>query len=363
MLRRWPRKLRKTSLSITRKINGVRTLTVTRSKIPSLIIGAGLMGRYHARAAMAAGATICGIVDRDLKAAKSLAGRSSCASATTSLEEALKATGAEVAHICTPAASHAALAIAVADAGLHALIEKPLGVNAGDVRRIHQRFDSEHADRLVCPTHQYAFQRGVRAASAKLPSLGTLRHLAFDICSAGAAAGHISPDELIAEILPHPLSIMQHLVPDIAVARLDWNCVRPASGEWLVTAQREGTLVTMSLSASGRPTRFRTRIAAEGGSIDIDHFHDFSVVLPGTVSKRQKVLAPFSRSSREFTGAAANLLLRASRRESAYPGLKTLVDEFYHAVRNPGSRPPITPDQSIAVAEARDQIMALATDG
>ena len=361
--RRWRVSIRAATLSIAPKINGGWSLPVSRSELSFLIIGAGLMGRYHAHAALAAGASIAGIVDADFEAAKSLAKEFRGAAPTTSLEEALKLSRATVAHICTPAASHADLAIAVAEAGLHALIEKPLGVSAGDVRRIHRCFDPEHADRLVCPTHQYAFQRSVRAASAKLPSLGTLRHLAFDICSAGAAAGHIRPDELIAEILPHPLSIMQHLVPDIAVARLEWKCVRSASGEWLAAAQREGALVTMSLSASGRPTRFRTRIAAEGGSIEIDHFHDFAVVLPGTVSKRQKVVAPFSRSSREFTSAAANLLLRARRREFAYPGLRTLVGEFYDAVRNPGSRPPITPDESIAVAEARDQIMALATDG
>lgn len=335
---------------------------MSRSKTPSLIIGAGLMGRYHARAAREAGASICGIVDQDGEAAKSLAKRFGCA-ATTNLEEALRSTGAAVAHICTPAASHANIAIIVAKAGLHALIEKPLGVTAKDARRIHQCFELESPGKLVCPTHQYSFQRSVRTTSAKLPSLGTLRQLAFEICSAGAAAGHISPDQLIAEILPHPLSIAQQLVAGIDVAGLDWNCIRTGNGEWLVAARRDETLVTMSLSASGRPTRFRTHITAERGSIEIDHFHDFAVGLAGTVSKGQKVLAPFVRSGREFAGAAANLLARAGRREFAYPGLRRLVGEFYAAVRTPGSRSPITPTQSIAVAEARDKIMGLAAVG
>lgn len=334
---------------------------MSRSKIPALIIGAGLMGRYHARAAIAAGASVSGIVDRDLDVAKLLASEVGCGNPTTTLEEALESSHAEVAHICTPAESHADISLAVASAGLHALIEKPLGVTAGDVRRVHQCF--EHSGRLACPTHQYAFQRGVRAASAKLPSLGSPRRLAFDICSAGAVAGRISPDELVAEILPHPLSITQQLLPGIDVARLDWNCIRAASGEWLVAARSDGALVTMSLSAGGRPTRFRTRITAEGGSIEIDHFHDFAFALQGKVSKSQKIAAPFVRSGREFAGAAANLLVRASRQEFAYPGLKTLVDEFYGAIRNPQSRPPITPEQSIAVAEARDTILGLADVG
>ena len=334
---------------------------MSRSKIPSLIIGAGLMGRHHARAAIAAGASVSAIVDRDFEAAKSLASEISCGNPTTNLQEALASSRATVAHICTPAASHTDISTAVAEGGLHALIEKPLGVTAVDVRRIHQCF--ERADRLACPTHQYAFQRSVRLASAKLSSLGTLRHLAFDICSAGSADGRISPDDLVAEILPHPLSITQELLPRIDVAGLDWNCIRSASGEWLVATRSEGTLVTMSLSAGGRPTRFRTRITAEGGSIEIDHFHDFAFVLRGNVSKSQKIAAPFVRSGREFASAARNLISRTGRREFAYPGLATLVDEFYGAVRDPLSRPPITPEQSIAVAEARDAILRLADVG
>lgn len=360
MLRRQPRELREITLSIAPEINGGRTLPVSRSKIPSLIIGAGLMGRYHARAAIAAGASISGIVDQDLDAAKSLAAKCRFSKPTTSLEEALNSSRAAIAHICTPAASHADIAIAVARAGLHALVEKPLGVTADDVRRIHKCFELEHADKLVCPTHQYAFQRSVRAASAKLPSLGTLRHLTIDICSAGAAAGRITPDELVAEILPHPLSIAQQLVPGIDVARLHWCCIRSESGEWVVAARCGATLVTISMSAGGRPTRFRTHITAEGGSIDIDHFHDFAIFLPGEVSKAQKILAPFVRSGREFAAAAANLLVRTGRREFAYPGLRTLVSEFYTAVRNPQGRPPITREQSVAVAEARDKILRLA---
>lgn len=329
----------------------------------SLIIGAGLMGRYHARAALAAGASIGGVVDQDFEAAKSLAKECRGAVPTTSLEEALKSSRAVVAHICTPAETHRGIAITVAEAGLHALVEKPLGVTAADVGRIHQSFDAAHADRLVCPTHQYAFQRSTRAASSTLPRLGKLTQLAFDICSAGAAAGRISPDELIAEILPHPLSIAQQLVPGIDVAELDWSCIRSGSGEWLVAARPDGALLTISLSASGRPTRFRTHVTAERGSIELDHFHDFAFVLQGEVSKSQKIMAPFVRSGREFAGAARNLLARTGRREFAYPGLRTLVEEFYTAVRNGDSRPPISPEQSIAVAEARDRILGLADVG
>lgn len=331
---------------------------MTAEGTTSLIIGAGLMGRYHARCAAAAGARIVGIVDPDLAAAKKLAKRWS-AVACSNLDEGLQR-GAMIAHICSPPTTHLEVARAVADAGLHSLIEKPLAQTAKEARVIHDAFSN--ADKLGCPTHQYAFQRSVGEGAARIPRLGAVRGVAFDICSAGAASGTVTPDELIAEILPHPLSILQKLLPSTDIAELGWTCTTPAPGECLVAASWQGALLTISLSASGRPTRFLTRVTAEAGSIVIDHFHDFLVALPGTVSKMQKVLAPFTRSGREFAGATVNLLARAGRGETAYPGLGELVSRFYAAVRNQ-SAPPITPQESIAVAAARDTIMELVCRG
>lgn len=319
------------------------------------------MGRQHARAAAAAGASIVGIVDHDLSAAQSLARRWPGAKAWDEITDALKSSDAAVAHICTPAATHQAIARAVADAGLHALIEKPVASSATEARLIHDCFI--RAGKLACPTHQYAFQRSVWTATARLPRLGTLRRLDFDICSAGAAAGQMSPDQLLADILPHPLSILQRLFPPIELGKLEWACLRSADGEWLASAVLDDALLTISLSANGRPTRFLTSVTADEGSLKIDHFHDFVVSLPGQVSKSRKTFAPFVRSALEFATAAANLLGRAARREFAYPGLTFLAGEFYRAVREPGSTPPITASQSIDVAFARDTIIRLAERG
>lgn len=332
---------------------------VNHERLGSIIIGAGLMGLHHARAAAAAGASIVGIVDRDLQATNSLRASYPSAVVGETLEDVAKATRAEVAHICTPADSHVKVANAVATAGMHGLIEKPLATSAADAKLIHARFGQ--SGRRACPTHQYAFQRCVRAAQAKLPRLGVLRHIAFDICSAGAAGGQMAPDELVAEILPHPLSIVQRFLPSTDIAVLDWACARSANGEWLVAASASETLITMSISASGRPTRFRSSITGDKGTIEIDHFHDFAVFLHGNVSRTHKIVAPFIRSGLELATATGNLVARAARREFAYPGLNTLIGEFYASVRDPLGAPPITPEQSVAVAEARDQIIGLAS--
>jgi predicted dehydrogenase len=325
----------------------------------AIIVGAGLMGRHHAKAAATAGASIAAVVDENGAAAASLASTWPGARFETDLERALTSVTADVAHVCTPLPTHQPIANKVAEAGLHALIEKPLGRTAADAKSIHQAFAS--AGRLMCPTHQYAFQASVAGAAAWLTGAGPLRHVAFDICSAGAMNG-LNPDDVAADILPHPLSMVQQMLPTADVAALDWACVRPAPGEWLASAPTEGATLIIRISMNGRPTRFLTRITADGGSIELDNFHDFAVRWPGTVSRAGKIAQPFLRSGFGLAAAGWNLAARAARGESAYPGLRTLVGRFYGAVGE-GHPPPITPEQSIAVAEARDRIIGLASHG
>lgn len=340
----------------------MRISFVTRSRLPALIIGAGLMGRHHAKAAVLSGAFVACIVDSDLNAAKQLAAKHRRASVSTDLHEALSTSEAIVAHVCTPAGSHQAIAVALANAGMHALVEKPLGTTAAVARYIHDSFGYVHGGKLVCPTHQYAFQRSVMRIAAMLPELGLIRRISFEVCSAGAVSGNMTGDDLVAEILPHLLAILQRLQPLIKLQALEWTLIRSAEGEWSVSACADGTLVTMALSAGGRPTRFRTFITGGHASVEIDHFHDFAIFLPGQVSKAQKITGPFSRSTCEFLTAGSNLVARAVRGEFAYPGLRRLVSEFYDAIRD-GSQCPIMPEQSIDVAVARDAILALADNG
>lgn len=329
----------------------------------AIIFGAGLMGRHHARAAASAAAAIAAVVDQDPSAAAALAACWPGAIAETDPGRAVRAAGGDVAHICTPLASHGAIADAVADAGLHALIEKPLAANAPEVRRIHEAF--ARSGKLACPAHQYAFQGSVSDAAAWLAGAGSgaIRRIAFDICSAGAANG-LDPDAVIADILPHPLSVVQKLLPGADLAELEWAYLRPAAGEWLVSAPVDGAALVIQLSMKGRPTRFMTRITADHGTMELDNFHDFAVAWAGKVSRGAKIVQPFQRSGLGLLAAGMNLAARTARREFAYPGLQTLVGEFYRAAGSGGAvPPPVTAQQSIAVAEARDRIIALAAHG
>jgi hypothetical protein len=76
------------------------------------------------------------------------------------------------------------------------------------------------------------------------------------------------------------------------------------------------------------------------------------------VSRRRKVAHPFLLAGGTLWSAAANLAARAARREPAYPGLRELVSRFYAAVRY-DTEPPVAAAETLAVAAARDALLAL----
>jgi predicted dehydrogenase len=320
------------------------------------VVGAGLMGRWHADAVRRAGFTVGAVVDADRQRADTLAARYRARAATT-LGGVLDAV--DVVHVCTPTATHEMLAAEAIAAGRHALVEKPLAVTAAQTRALLAQASARGV--LVCPVHQFPWQPGARRLADTLPALGTVRHVDFTACSAGAiAAGSADPDTIALEILPHPLSLLAHLLP--AALAAPWTACRPAPGEWRLTADAAGATVSIVVSMAGRPTVNALRVVAAGGTAHLDLFHGFAVVEDAAVSRGRKIGHPFALAAATGAAAATNLARRAASREPAYPGLRALVTRFYRAVAD-GTAPPVSAAEAIAIAEIVDRARAALTAG
>ena len=213
--------------------------------------------------------------------------------------------------------------------GVHVLVEKPFTEDGDSTRAIVSL--AEQRSVLVCPVHQFVYQDGIRKVGEWLPQLGLIRRFEFSTCSAGAVHDPQHLDDLIAEILPHPLSLIAALL-QTRVASVDWQVAHPAPGEFRALGSIGPTVVDVAISAHGRPTENVLRIVADGGTLAADLFHGFAVRYPPTVSREAKMARPFSHSTRHLVAAAANLTRRALRGEVAYPGLRDLVRGFYAAV-------------------------------
>lgn len=267
-------------------------------RIQTAIVGAGLMGFWHADAAVRSGARVAVIVDRDLSRAQRLASRHQGCEATTDLDAALARPSVRVFHVCTPGATHVSLANDVLDAGRHLLVEKPMAPTADATRALQARANANGV--LLSPVHQYLFQSGVQRAEKLVKSIGPLRHVDAVTCSAGGEGrSDAEQDEIVGEILPHPLSLFARLTGQV-LTELDWTLVHQSPGELRVTGVGSDASLGILVSLHGRPTRNTVRTIGERGSVEIDLYHGFAVLERGTVSRLRKVVRPFSRSAGTF---------------------------------------------------------------
>ncbi len=321
-----------------------------------VIVGAGLMGRWHADTAVKAGARVVAVVDPDTARAAKLASKHEGCRAEGEFARALEL--ADVVHVCSPTATHAAAARLSLEAGRHALVEKPLASSAAETASLLALAEARGV--LLCPVHQFLFQDGVETALAHVSAISPLTHVAFTMCSAGAeGCDEAARDRVALEILPHPLSLLGRFASERLVAAA-WSVRRPAAGEIRVLGQVGTLTVSMLISMAGRPTANRMEIIGARGTIEADLFHGFAVLRDGRVSRARKIGAPFAHAAGETGAAAANLIRRASRREPAYPGLRRLFVSFYEAALASG-RPPILPAETLDVAETCERLASILT--
>ena len=321
-----------------------------RRQLRAAVIGAGLMGRWHAHAIRRVGGVVRAVVDTSLEQAQALASRHH-AEASTSLQPIMNSV--DIVHVCTPVDSHEPLAAEAIDAGRHVLVEKPLAATSAATRALVARAAARGV--LIAPVHQFCWQDGAQRVFASLPALGAIRHIDFIACSAGATSSGMDPDEVALDVLPHPLSLIARVHPQALAG--PWTIHRPASGELRLTTMAGQATVSVLISMSGRPTVNALRIVAEHASARLDLFHGFAVIEPGAVSRGRKIVQPFASAGATLVAAASNLIARAIRQEPAYPGLRPLIAEFYAAVAESG-RAPVANEDTVAIADAIDAIRA-----
>lgn len=317
------------------------------------IVGAGLMGRWHGKAALRCGGRITAVVDPDERRGKALADDLGTSTVRTDLAGLLADVTPEVIHVCTPSDSHYPLALIGLEAGCHVVVEKPVALSHADTCALLDR--AREQGLLLCPAHQFLYQRGALRLEARMPSLGALRHLQLTACSAGADGGDDRRrDEVAVEILPHFLALAARFVPGPLQA-MQWSVIRTGPGELRVTGCGDAVTAAALVSLSGRPTRNELEWIGTDGTAYLDLYHGFATFDRGATGRRGKLVRPFRRGSAALTAAGGQLANRILRWEPAYPGLRELVQRFYRAVRN-GGHSPISSDEVIAVSEVWERL-------
>jgi len=318
----------------------------------AVVVGAGLMGGWHARYGTRQGARLIAVVDRDVAAAERLAGRFG-ARALGADADWLGELRPEVVHVCTPWSTHVELCRAALGAGASVIVEKPVA----DTLAASQELAALAAARglLIVPVHQFPFQAGFQRLRARLATLGTLRSVEFVTFTAGAGATQGAARRRIAlEILPHAVSLFHGL--GFAIGAGDFALQRFTDDALELSWQRGPTRLSARIDLCARPTCNELRVAGDGGTALADLFHGYVTFDRAELGRASKLLRPFRASGKTLLSAGANLVGRTWRREPAYPGLGELLGRSYRALAQQGP-PPIDPAEYCIAADLTERLL------
>ena len=131
------------------------------------ILGAGMIGGVHRRAAILAGAKIVGVMASSPERSREVAESWGAEQAYENIDQVADS-DVDAVHICTPNASHVPYAIRLMAAGKHVLCEKPLGISLDDAQQAAAAAESAGVVNTIPFT--YRFHPMVREMRARVQS-------------------------------------------------------------------------------------------------------------------------------------------------------------------------------------------------
>jgi predicted dehydrogenase len=143
------------------------SIRVTQPPVRVAIIGAGKVSDYHHVPAIRldSRATLVAACDADAKLLEQRRSDWQLDKVTTDYEALCRDPAVDAVVIATPNFTHRPMAIAAAKAGKHIMCEKPLGLNAGEVRDMYYAACDNNVVHMTAFTYRFA------------PSMRYLRHL------------------------------------------------------------------------------------------------------------------------------------------------------------------------------------------
>lgn len=145
------------------------------SKLGIAIVGTGMIGAVHRRAALLAGAVVRGVAASSPQRAREVAQSWDLPRAYRDIEEAVADPQVQVVHVCTPNHLHRSMAQAALEAGKHVICEKPLATTLEDAQALASLAASTGLVATV--PFVYRYHPVVREARARIAQgeLGPLR--------------------------------------------------------------------------------------------------------------------------------------------------------------------------------------------
>lgn len=171
------------------------------------VIGCGYWGSKHVRVLSSISGVSVSLIDRDQGRREALEAEYPISRSVSELDDVLGELDAVV--IATPPSGHHPLAKACLEAGVHALVEKPLTTNVADANELIRLADD--AGLVLMVGHTFEFNPAVwaLAETVRSPEFGRVRY----VDSARLNLGLYQPDvDVLWDLAPHDISILNHVL-------------------------------------------------------------------------------------------------------------------------------------------------------
>ena len=340
------------------KISGVRMTSPypPQGPIPVSVIGAGRMGRHHAR--IYSGMSQCrlaAIVDSDESRGAAVAAEYGCR-AFTSVHEMLAADVRPTASsIAAPTVYHRAIAAELFDAGVDTLIEKPLAPTAADCHAIIEH--ARRCNRILQVGHSERFNPVVRA----LAQHRLLPHF-IEVQRVSPMTFRSIDIGVVLDMMIHDIDIVGHLVgsPIKSVAAVGVSVL--SSFEDIANARlvfANGCVANLTASRLATKTERKMRLFSTDMYVSADYHKKAGVVIRRTANQEQLDRLKTKIHSGEvaeladldYTELVNYEPLTIEDREP----LQVELEAFIRAVHN-RTTPPVTGDDGLRAVDIAEKI-------
>ena len=347
------------------------------------IVGCGKIADAHASAIQRiANCEIVGVCDREPLMAKQLQERFPIRKSYSSLDELLRETRPDVAHITTPPASHYSIAKRCLERGCHVYIEKPFTLNAEEACLLVDLAEKSRLKLTVGHNDQFSHvARRMRALVQGGYLGGAPVHLesyyGYDLGDPSYARALLGnqhhwvrslPGKLLHNIISHGIARIAEFLPGDDPRVIAYGHVSPllkSIGETeiidelrVIVSADEQTTAYFTFSSQMKPALHLLRIYGPKNGLILDQDHELLLRLRG---ERYKSFAncfvpPLQFAKQHISNVLGNAKLFLGRDFHVDAGMKSLIDSFYRSIEE-GTPLPISYREILLTARIMDNIV------
>jgi len=325
------------------------------------VVGGGVIAATHIPYIRKAGGVVVGVADLSSVRANDIADRFALRSIYRSVTDLIELERPDVVHVLTPPHTHAEVAVAALERGVHVLVEKPMANTSAEVERMLDA--AQRGGALLTVDHNRLFDP-VMLEARRLVSEGKLGDIVgVESFQAGTASERPWLDRLpgggIGDLVPHPLYLQLAFlgrVRDLSVLAAVGSEGRLDEVRVLMRGE-EGIPGVLTISTRARPhlntlKLYGTQMTVEVNLNNMTLVRRRDYAAPKVIAKSLPNLDEAWSLTRQTFVNAVNFVRGRVR---YYPGMGALIERFYTAIRGGGS-PPVSVAEGAEVVRVTEEI-------